>query len=292
MKSIRWLLLLVPLLPGCREAAAVLPEPKAEPSLLASRFDPANTGRIEGHVVWDGAIPTVESLVQQPFRVGLPPAIPEKRRFPNPHAPAIDPRSRGVGQAVVFLRGVDPARSRPWYHDPVTVAMRDDQLLIQQGEAEGRIGFVQRGQSIVIVSRQKAFHLLNAEGAAFFGLAFPEPDRPLSRKLDKAGHVELTSGAACFWMRGHLFVTDHPYCCLTDSAGRFLLDQVPVGTYELVAWLPNWHEADRHYNPETAEVTRLYFRPAVELRQQVTVQSGQPGPCSFRFAGEMFAATR
>ena len=89
-------------------------------------------------------------------------------------------------------------------------------------------------------------------------------------------------------MRAHVFVDDHPYYSATDAKGRFRLEQVPPGTYELVAWLPNWLEADRHHNPETAEVTRLYFRPAVELKQRVTVLPGQSAAGDFRFTPALF----
>src|SRR5262249_39172772 len=143
----------------------------------------------------------------------------------NPHAPAIDPATRAVKDAVVFLRGIDPRRSRPWDHPPVRVEMRDYLLVVRQGAAEGRVGFVRRGDGVEMVSAQPAFHALQARGAAFFTLMFPDPGGPRTRRLGRAGVVELTSAAGHFWMRGHLFVDDHPYYARADAAGRFTFGQ-------------------------------------------------------------------
>ena len=129
----------------------------------------------------------------------------------NPNKPRVDPHTRGVGNAVVFLRGVDPQRARPWDHPPVCVEQADYRIEIRQGQAHSAYGFVRRGERVEMVSTQEAFHSLHAGGAAFFTLAFPDPNEPCSRHLNEKGVAELTSAAGYFWMRGYLFVDDHPY---------------------------------------------------------------------------------
>ena len=129
MKRFGWFVLL---LSGCREAVSVPPPTASEPVPLASQFDPTTAGTIEGRVRWDGPFPDVKPLVYHPVRVGLSPRLPEKREFPNPNQPIIDSTSRGVGNAVIFLRGVDPQRSRPWDQPTVTVEMRDYQFHLRQ----------------------------------------------------------------------------------------------------------------------------------------------------------------
>jgi len=60
--------------------------------------------------------------------------------------------------------------------------------------------------------------------------------RSRSVRLDRDGFVELRSleegEAANAW----LVVQRHPYYAITDERGRFRLDEVPPGTYELVVW--------------------------------------------------------
>jgi hypothetical protein len=68
-----------------------------------------------------------------------------------------------------------------------------------------------------------------------------------------------------------LFVADHPYFCRTDFEGRFTLEQVPEGRYELVCWHPNWHERSHDRDPESALIQRLYFAEPLELVRQIEV---------------------
>src|SRR5205085_4877533 len=117
--------------------------------------------------------------------------------------------------------------------------------------------------------------VLSVRGAAFFALAFPEPDRPLRRRLDRHGLVELSSGAARYWQRAYLWVGDHPYFALTDAQGRFTLSGVPAGEYRLIAWHPNPEVAAIDRDPNTGMVLRYHFAPPLQTRQSVHIDAGQ-----------------
>jgi hypothetical protein len=244
---------------------------QAAPAVRAGVFfDPSTAGTIEGRVTWSGDLPVIPPL--QGWTDVAPDSSAAKSHVePNPNAPHIDPGTGGIGNAVIFLRGVDPGLGRRWDLPAVRVEQRGYRLLVHQGEAAGRDGFVRRGDGIEMVSTGPVFHLLHAAGAAYFSLAFPDPGRPRSRILDSPGTVELTSGAGYFWMRAYLFVDDHPYYTRTDTEGRFTLPQVPPGRLEVVCWLPDWHEASHDRDPETGLVMRLSFRPPVEHVQAVEV---------------------
>jgi hypothetical protein len=155
----------------------------------------------------------------------------------------------------------------------VRIEQRDRRFHVLQGALDTRFGFVRRGDVITMVSREGVFHSLHASGAAFFTLAFPDPDDPCSRRLTGNGVVELTSAAGHYPMRAYLFVDEHPYYARTDFQGRFVLHHVPPGRYEVVCWMANWNEASRERDPETNIVTRLFFRPPVERTQMVNVES-------------------
>jgi hypothetical protein len=256
---------------GCAETPS--PGPGGEsPAEMGRLFDPAAAGTVQGQVAWSGDIPDVPPLRIRPV-ANDPRELGETR--PNPHAPVIDPASRGLAGAVVFLRGVDPERSRPWDHPPVRVVMNDFRIDVVQGESRGRVGFVRRGDAVEMVSTQEVFHSLRAGGDAFWTLAFPDPDRPLTRRLNHAGVVELSSGAGYFWMSGHLFVVEHPYFTTTDAEGRFTLPRVPPGQYELVCWHPAWQVRRRDRDPESMRVSRQEFAPPLTWVQAVTVETGQ-----------------
>jgi hypothetical protein len=241
---------------GCGDARPQTPPGgPAPPPDAGDLFDPASAGTITGRVCWAGEVLSVAPLV----------AGPEKTAWPNPNAPVIDAKTRGVKDTVVFLRGVDLRRSRPWDHPPVRVVQRGQQLHVLQGEDDSALGFVRQGDAVELVSADSVFHSLHASGAAFFTLAFPDAsDRPRTRRLSERGVVELTSAAGYFWMRGYLFVDDHPYYARTDAEGHFTLTGVPPGRYEVICWLPDWREERHERDPETSLVTRVFFRPPLE----------------------------
>src|SRR3954453_7589641 len=116
---------------GCEpdEPAAAPPAPVVPPPAVAA-FDPAACGTIEGRVTWTGPVPEVGQ-----FLYGMPKGDGsfETRMMANPNAPHIDPESKAVAEAVVCLRGIDPARARPWDLPPVRVELADRQIVVKQG---------------------------------------------------------------------------------------------------------------------------------------------------------------
>jgi hypothetical protein len=283
-----WLFLLVTI-GGCGDTAApVLFEPPPE---IGGHFDPSATGTIEGRLTWVGDVPQVLPFVSTSRPVADPPRDP-KRPWPNPNAPVVDARTKGVGDVAVFLRGINPERSRPWNHDPVRVEMSGYRFQIHQGNTTSRIGFVRRGAKVELVSTDEAFYNARARGAAFFSIPFPEPHHPCERTLPEKGVVELSSGSGQFWMRAYLFVDDHPYYARTDAEGRFSFLQVPEGEYELVCWLPNWQVARRERDPESTLTARLFFRPPVELVRRVSIRPGQKCSVAIDVSAEAFASPR
>ncbi len=251
---------------GSPPGTATVPAASPSPVATSSRFDPATAGSVHGQVLWHGDIPKVPLIT-----AALPDGAGNYRpaEMPNPFAPVVEPRSRGLAGAVVFLKGVDPALGKPWDLPPVRVEQRDFRIRILQGDEPRAVGFVHRGDEVEMVSADPAHHMLRARGAAYFTLPFPDPDKPLRRRFDTPGLVELTSGAGYFWAAADLFVDDHPYYALTDREGRFTLRDVPPGKYELVCWVRDWHVTGRDRDPETGLVFRQQYAAPVEKRAAV-----------------------
>jgi hypothetical protein len=272
---------------GCQEDESPPPPPALVPTRLGSKFDLVATGSIEGRVLWQGDEPTIPPFNVPPLQFGLT-GPHDRLKFENPNIPQVDAQSRGVGDAVLFLRRVDLERSRPWDHPPVEVEQRDFRLVVHQGEACSRVGFVQRGAAITMVSRQPNFHSLHGEGADFFTIAFADADKPCTRTLRDAGLVELWSAANYYWMRGYLFVTEHPYYCRTDRNGSFVLPAVPAGDYELVCWMPSWRQDRHHRDPESGVILRMYFQPPLQREQSVKVMPGMVSRVDFALTADDF----
>jgi len=280
--------LLVVCLAGCdADDSEFTPSPPA-PVVMGDGFDPAACGTLTGSVCWKGDHPQVPVIVAHLQPQGPPPLTPA-RSWPNPHAPRIGPGD-GVKGAVVFLREVDPVRSRPWSLGSVRVEQNAYQYRVLQGADPMPVGFVRRGDAITLTSTDEHFYSCHGRGAAYFSLRFVEPHRPVERVLKQPGIVELSSGLGCIWMRSYLFVVEHPYYVLTDEAGRFSLPDVPPGSYELVCWLPNYREAGRELDPNTALPVRLTFAPSVQKKQTLTVLPGKRTVANFLLTEGDFAA--
>jgi hypothetical protein len=237
---------------------------------LGSAFDSSRTGSVSGHVRWVGSRPTVD-----PIKLTQVPSPPGgKTEIANPNAPDISD-DNGVADAVVFLSGVDTARSMPWPHSPVTVEVDRDVIAIRQGSSQGRYGVVRRGTEVEFVTREAAaLHTIRGRGPSFFTQMIPTPDQPVRRVLAENGVVELSSGSGYFWLRGYLVVSDHPYVGITGSDGSFRFDSVPDGEYDIICWKANWQIDRLERDPEWLGPVRLYFRPPVQIRQRVAVKAG------------------
>lgn len=226
-------------------------------------------GRLQGRVWWGGPVPQVP-----PINAALigPKGEISYRDFPNPNAPQIDSAVQTVTGAIVMLESAPEQTGTTWNHPPVRVEIDTEQIHIIQGDAEvSNIGIIRTGDEVEFVSRDAALHVLSVRGAAFFGLAFPDPNRPLRRRFTKPGLVELSSGASKYWHRAYLWVCSHPYITRTDHEGRYQFDDVPSGTYQLRAWLPNHRLAGTDLDPNTGMVMRQHFAPPLQSIRDVTI---------------------
>jgi hypothetical protein len=277
----RILLVAALLIAGCTDETAPPTAPRESASTLARSFDPATTGVIEGRVVWEGDLPVAQEFVVR--SIAYNPRLYERpARFTTPNLPIVDAKTGGVADAVIFLKNVDPRRARPWDHAGVRVEFRERQLSIQQGDLRSHVGFVQKGATISVVNCDKEYHLLRGRGDAFFALPLVEANKMHERKLTKSGIVDLTCGVGYYWLSSHLFVTEHPYYVRTDAEGRFKLERVPNGEYEIVCWLPNWRVLRAERDPETADVARWIWADPLEWTRSVRVEAGQGSEVHFR----------
>lgn len=259
-------LLAFALVGGCSPTPAPETSPEKPISPPGTKFDPERTGAIRGQVLWQGTMPVAKPLlVHEP---GQP-----TRFEPNPHQPQIDGVSRAVAGALVYLKNVDTAIARPWNHEAVRVGVKKEKIQVFQGDRPQRIGLVRQGEVVEWANEDTGFFSLRARGAAFFSLPFPRPGC-VGRRLEKEGHVEVTCGSGYFWLSSHLFVSSHPYVCLTDEQGRFVLEQVPEGNWEIHCWLPNAEVQKVGHDPELRKSMRLSFSPPWIAKELAKVRPG------------------
>ena len=247
---------------------------------MPGRFDPERSGTLVGQVTWEGEFPRPPVFLHAVARsdgLGLTYITAD-----NPNRPLIDLVTRGVGQAVVFLRGINPVDARPWDHPPVQVEVGGGRIEILQGEYRGRCGFLRLGESFVARSIEPSLHILRGRGDAFFGLTLPDAGSTTTRVLRQTGRVELSSGTGLYWARADLFVSDHPYLTRTDPEGRFRIDGIPAGTHEVVLWHPGWEPLRHERDPDSTAITRMTYSPP--LVRSLTIEIVPGGVTSQNFS--------
>lgn len=88
-----------------------------------------------------------------------------------------------------------------------------------------------------------------AAEATPIAVELPAGGAPAHAHLHRAGEYEIVPGDGVP-ARAWIVVPRHPYYVVTDAQGRFLLGDVPPGTYRLTAWHPPVVTGlDRHGNP-------------------------------------------
>lgn len=62
------------------------------------------------------------------------------------------------------------------------------------------------------------------------------PGRTAREPLTEPGLIHINCNVRHTWMHAYVFVADNPYHAVTGGDGRFVIDQVPPGTYTLRVW--------------------------------------------------------
>lgn len=158
------------------------------------------------------------------------------------HVIIVDAQGR-LANAVVMLTGV----KRP--------AAAETTIINDKCAFAPRVQIVRPNAAVKTTSRDQVLHTTNAQlesGRTLFNVALPAAGLAVTKAISSTGNVRLSCNTHP-WMRGWIVVTDEA-AAITGADGRFSLDKIPPGTYQLRIW----HES-------------LKSAP-----QQITVTAGKP----------------
>jgi hypothetical protein len=77
-------------------------------------------------------------------------------------------------------------------------------------------------------------------------------------------------------MTAHMLVTDHDFVAVTDELGRFVIDNVPVGTHPIKMW----HEGVS-LTRIIASLQQFEYEAPYEITKQVVVRPGTTSDVEF-----------
>jgi hypothetical protein len=93
------------------------------------------------------------------------------------------------------------------------------------------------GSELVLKNSDPILHTVHARlgRETLFNVGLPRW-RQVSKQLDRVGVIRIDCDVLHTWMSAAILVTDTPYFAVTDGAGRFDIDGVPAGAYDLEVW--------------------------------------------------------
>lgn len=147
----------------------------------------------------------------------------------------VDAQGR-LANAVVVLTGVKPFDSQPLAQGK-RPAGAEATITNEKCAFAPRVQIVRPNASVKTTSKDPVLHTTNAQlenGRTLFNVALPIPGLTVTKALGGAGNVRLGCNTHP-WMRGWMVVTDDA-AVVTGADGRFSLDNIAPGSYELRIW--------------------------------------------------------
>jgi len=154
-----------------------------------------------------------------------------------------------VKNVVVWLEGIEKGRAVPSKDVDVFIRKCRAVTHVNVGFVGGRYLF--RNDDDILHTVQLKLGLAYQEkvssrqledGATIYNLALPKtgveikkPIKKWHRYTEQTGFIQVRSNTHN-WIRGYIFIFDHPYAAVTDEKGAFVMEDLPAGEYILKAW--------------------------------------------------------
>jgi hypothetical protein len=143
------------------------------------------------------------------------------------------------------------------------------------------------GSELEIVNNDPILHNVHAYETAptprsVFNIAQPVRGQRTvikTKQLSTPGILNAACDAGHPWMDATIVVAPHPYYAVTDTDGVFRFDDVPPGTYTVVAW----HEGVRIVRKELEQekVKKYVYEEPYILRREIVVPADGDARTSF-----------
>ncbi len=205
-------------------------------------------GAIKGHVGLSGKVPGNAVI-----RMGMDPKCaqlnPARRTVQETVAASAD---GSLANDFVWLKGSFAPTPVPT--EPVTL---DQQACIYTPRVVG----VRVGQRLQVRNSDDLFHNVHSFSDHNNGFNFGQPKAGMMREL-RPKDEEIMLRVKCDvhgWMRAFVGVVSHPYFDVTDRAGMFAIDNVPVGTFTISSWQEQYGVLSKTVHVTAGKTTTIDF---------------------------------
>jgi len=101
-----------------------------------------------------------------------------------------------------------------------------------------RVSAARVGQSVTFVNSDPVFHNVRSKTKKNkrFNIAMPKKNQRKTRVFKKPEILLQTKCSVHPWMSTYIAVVEHPYFDITKEKGKFILKDVPLGSYTIETW--------------------------------------------------------
>lgn len=190
----------------------------------------AQAGTITGTVTYDGAVPNLK-----PIDTSANPACHALHPAPIKNEVLVLGEGQTLANIVVSVKSGLTKKDYPPSSEPV--------ILDQVGCVyTPHVVAVQTGQQLKILNSDNTMHnvhsLSRVNKAFNAGMLAAKPGQPkeLLKKFNKVEKPFIIKCDVHPWMRAYVFTADHPFFTVTKEDGKFAIEGLNAGTYEIEAW--------------------------------------------------------
>ena len=181
-------------------------------------------GTLSGRVNFDGKSPSKKTI-----RMEADPVCGASHKEPVYSQSFIINAAGYLKNVMVYLKDVK-------YNGevPKTQAVIDQNGCIYDPHIQG----MQVGQELLIKNSDATLHNIHGLPSinSEFNFAMPKVVKEKTIKISKAENTFKIKCDVHPWMKAYISVFDHPYFAVTDDTGHYQIDNIPSGTYEVIAW--------------------------------------------------------
>jgi len=197
-------------------------------------------GTIKGHVRFSGSVPVDEVIkIDRDTEVCGNEQKAGKFIISN----------NGVKNAVVWIEGIK--KGKAFSSRDVEILIKNCNIvpLVSTGFVGGRFVFKNEDPILHTIQLKLSLEYHKSlsqrpleDGATIYNIALPRKGMRVEKPIKEyhayskeTGYMKVKSNAHS-WLRGYIFIFDHPYGTVTDDNGSFMIDNIPPGEYTLMVW--------------------------------------------------------
>ena len=196
-------------------------------------------GSLSGRVNFQGKVPKKKTL-----KMGADPVCGAAHETPPYRQSFVINEEGYLKNVMVYLNEVNYDGETP-----NTQAVLDQKGCMYSPHVQGMMA----GQELLIKNSDATLHNIHGLPTinSQFNFAMPKVVKEKALKIDKPEHPMYIKCDVHPWMKSYVSVFDHPYFAVTNDTGHYKIDNIPSGTYEVIAW------QEKFKNKETKEWTTL-----------------------------------